>query len=266
MLLGTEALFAGQLAEADASFAAATQAFQTTGNDEGSLWTGFQHAICRAHLGDLDSAREIAQAALARSEALGEQLCRSYSLWVLGFTAWRRGEDDTAVEVTRRGLTLQQGFADPVGAALMIELLAWVHAGRVDLPAAADLLHAAETIWDGVGTSIGAFGPPLLEHHDRCVALIGGRQSRQAFRDLPAALAFAVGEPPDTAAPPAGAAALTRRELQIAEKIAQGLTNRAIAEALVISPRTVDGHVERMLAKLGFATRAQIAAWTAARR
>ena len=42
--------------------------------------------------------------------------------------------------------------------------------------------------------------------------------------------------------------------------------NRAIADALVISPRTVDGHVERMLAKLGFSTRAQIAAWTAGRR
>jgi predicted ATPase/DNA-binding CsgD family transcriptional regulator len=265
MLLGTEALFAGRLTEADSSFTSAMQAFEVTGNDEGALWTAFQQAIGRAHQGDLDSAQEIGRAALLRSEQLGEQLCRSYTLWVLGFTAWRRGDAAEAVELTRRGLVLQQGFADPVGAALMIELLAWIHGGAGELDAAADLLAAAHAVWDGVGTSIGAFGPPLLEHHDRCVSSLGGQQPRAAFRDLSAALAFAVGEAPSTTAPAAEAVTLTRRELQIAEKIAQGLTNRAIAEALVISPRTVDGHVERMLAKLGFSTRAQIAVWTAAR-
>lgn len=49
----------------------------------------------------------------------------------------------------------------------------------------------------------------------------------------------------------------------MARLIATGLSNRAIAEALVISPRTVDGHVERILAKLGFASRTQVASWVA---
>ncbi|MFI9024244.1 response regulator transcription factor [Streptomyces sp. NPDC053560] len=39
------------------------------------------------------------------------------------------------------------------------------------------------------------------------------------------------------------------------------MSNRAIAETLVISPRTVGGHVERILGKLGFASRAQVASW-----
>lgn len=39
------------------------------------------------------------------------------------------------------------------------------------------------------------------------------------------------------------------------------MTNRAIAEKLVISQRTAQGHVEHVLAKLGFTSRAQIAAW-----
>lgn len=56
---------------------------------------------------------------------------------------------------------------------------------------------------------------------------------------------------------------LTHRERQIAELIADGLTNRAIAESLVISIRTVDGHVARSLTKLGFSSRAQLAAWVA---
>ena len=56
---------------------------------------------------------------------------------------------------------------------------------------------------------------------------------------------------------------LTRRERQVADLVAEGLTNRAIAERLVISPRTAQGHVEHILVKLGFTSRAQIAAWVA---
>ncbi|RZL70966.1 MAG: LuxR family transcriptional regulator, partial [Rhodococcus sp. (in: high G+C Gram-positive bacteria)] len=41
----------------------------------------------------------------------------------------------------------------------------------------------------------------------------------------------------------------------------EGMTNRAIADRLVISPRTAQGHVEHVLVKLGFTSRAQIAAW-----
>ena len=53
---------------------------------------------------------------------------------------------------------------------------------------------------------------------------------------------------------------LTRREREIAELISRGLTNRQIAARLFISERTVDTHVGRILAKLGCATRAQVAA------
>jgi DNA-binding NarL/FixJ family response regulator len=60
--------------------------------------------------------------------------------------------------------------------------------------------------------------------------------------------------------------ALTRREREIAALIAQGLSNREIASALVIAQRTAEGHVERILAKLGFTSRAQIAAWAAEQR
>jgi non-specific serine/threonine protein kinase len=56
---------------------------------------------------------------------------------------------------------------------------------------------------------------------------------------------------------------LTRREREVAILIAHGMTNRQIAEELVVAQRTVDTHVERMLAKLGFGTRAQVAAWVA---
>jgi DNA-binding CsgD family transcriptional regulator/sugar lactone lactonase YvrE len=56
-------------------------------------------------------------------------------------------------------------------------------------------------------------------------------------------------------------AALSRREQEIAALVAQGLTNRAIAERLFISERTVDGHLEHVREKLGVTSRAQVAAW-----
>jgi DNA-binding NarL/FixJ family response regulator len=56
---------------------------------------------------------------------------------------------------------------------------------------------------------------------------------------------------------------LTPREREITALIAQGYSNRAIAGELVISPATAARHVANILAKLGFTSRAQIAAWAA---
>jgi DNA-binding CsgD family transcriptional regulator len=59
---------------------------------------------------------------------------------------------------------------------------------------------------------------------------------------------------------------LTPRERQIIELIATGLSNRQIAEELVIAPATAARHVANILAKLGFSSRSQIAAWAKSAR
>jgi DNA-binding CsgD family transcriptional regulator len=58
---------------------------------------------------------------------------------------------------------------------------------------------------------------------------------------------------------PAADPALSARELQVAELVAQGLTNRAIADRLFLSPRTVETHLARVFVKLGVSTRAGVA-------
>ncbi|MEU0113151.1 LuxR C-terminal-related transcriptional regulator [Streptomyces bobili] len=70
---------------------------------------------------------------------------------------------------------------------------------------------------------------------------------------------------PVVEAPP-DAVRLTRREAQVAELVAEGLSNQQIADRLVIARRTAEGHVERILSKLGFSNRSQIAAWVTAQR
>jgi predicted ATPase/DNA-binding CsgD family transcriptional regulator len=58
-------------------------------------------------------------------------------------------------------------------------------------------------------------------------------------------------------------APLTPRQLEVAVLVRQGLTNRQIADRLVVTERAAAAHVERILDKLGVGTRAQIAAWAA---
>jgi DNA-binding NarL/FixJ family response regulator len=70
--------------------------------------------------------------------------------------------------------------------------------------------------------------------------------------------------PPAPVAEVRSAKALTPREREVAVLVSQGLTNREIAERLVIGERTVESHVERIMDKLSRHSRAEIAAWMSA--
>jgi pimeloyl-ACP methyl ester carboxylesterase/DNA-binding CsgD family transcriptional regulator len=59
---------------------------------------------------------------------------------------------------------------------------------------------------------------------------------------------------------------LTARELEVAELVAEGLTNHAIARRLSVAPRTAEAHVENIRRKLQVRSRAQIAAWVTEHR
>jgi DNA-binding CsgD family transcriptional regulator len=61
------------------------------------------------------------------------------------------------------------------------------------------------------------------------------------------------------------AGGLTAREREVAALITQGKSNREIAEAMVLSHRTVEAHISNILSKLNLASRAQIAVWAVER-
>jgi DNA-binding NarL/FixJ family response regulator len=167
-----------------------------------------------------------------------------------------------------------------MGPAFCVEVLAWIAASGRQYERAAVLLGAAAGLWQSMGTTPDS-NQPMAGHHRDCE-----RQARQvlgetAFQaayhrglDLPAddAVTYALQESPNkpSAKPPAPAvsdeAPLTPREVQVARLIAVGRSNKDIAAALVISQRTAENHVEHILTKLGFTSRAQVAAWAAASR
>ena len=59
------------------------------------------------------------------------------------------------------------------------------------------------------------------------------------------------------------ASPLSRREREVAELVAEGMTNAEIADRLTITVRTAEGHVEHIRNKLGFHSRVQIGTWVA---
>ncbi|QBR94567.1 response regulator transcription factor [Nocardioides euryhalodurans] len=68
---------------------------------------------------------------------------------------------------------------------------------------------------------------------------------------------------PAPAPPPPETPGLSGREREVLELVAEGLTNRQIAERLFISPVTARNHVSRILTKLGLENRTQAATWLA---
>ncbi len=197
-------------------------------------------------------------------------LHRAYSLWALGVVAWQQGDATRAERLVEQALQLTRANFPRV-AASCLEALAWIAGEHRDARRAAVLMGAAEELGRSVG-SVAVIYPTLLVYHDACAEKArrdlgdkafeaAGREGRHL--DFDAAVAYALDErAPHTTDPAAGSAVkLTKREEQVAELVAEGMTNKAIAAKLVISERTAQGHVEHILTKLGFTSRAQVAAW-----
>jgi len=91
------------------------------------------------------------------------------------------------------------------------------------------------------------------------------RQADNRRREEASGVLRIFGLAPDTRADPGGEK-LSEREHQVAELLAMGFTNAAIAQHLDVSPATVSSHVAHILSKLRFRSRAQVAAWVVGRR
>ncbi|MFE7721381.1 protein kinase [Nocardia rhizosphaerihabitans] len=223
--------------------------------------------------GDLPRAVGCHQQVLDITESHGESVYRSYSLWALGVAIGQRGDRGKATELLEQCLRLTRLVHDPLTAAITLEALAWIASAEDGARRAATLMGAAEALGHAMGSSSVLF-PTLLARHEDCERLtrtaLGVRAFKAAHREgtllgFEEAIAYALGKHPHAGTELAGSSAtgLTKRERQVANLVAQGMTNKAIAARLMISPRTAQGHVEHILTKLGFTSRTQIAAWCA---
>ncbi|GAA3434905.1 LuxR family transcriptional regulator [Kutzneria kofuensis] len=275
-ILGAAARFRDDLPRAQALLEDALARFEALGELNTTVIIAYVTLVGVAVLqGDLARADELCQQGLALSERHGEQWTRAYMLYALSFAEWTRREVALASAHAKDSLRAMHTFRDTFGTVLLVERLAWIAGTAGEGERAAVLLGVASMIWPLVG------GQPLFgsryylaareacERQARCA--LGDRAFQIAFDrgtalDLDQAVSYALGETPERATPATTTTdttgtSLTRRERQVAELVAEGLSNKEIAARLVIAQRTAEGHVERVLAKLGFTKRTQLAAW-----
>ncbi|QHE73825.1 MULTISPECIES: ATP-binding protein [Rhodococcus] len=205
------------------------------------------------------------------TERHGELVYRGRSSTSGGWGIWREGDPGRATAVLEQGLRLSRQVDDPVGFARSVQVLAWIKADRHHEDQAAVLLGATAGIWRDIGGLMASFLDGLTYQHQcerRVRSRLGDRKTQELMRkgrdmsiDEVAAYALGASRRAVRTQPDNIASSLTRRERQVADLVAEGLTNRMIASRLVISHRTAQGHVEHILSKLGFTSRSQIAAW-----
>ncbi|WP_433333142.1 ATP-binding protein [Spirillospora sp. CA-294931] len=116
----------------------------------------FAAGVCCVR-GDLDRARELSEAVIARSESSGELWCRSYALWVRGVVAWLRGEPDLARSDALRSLRINRELGDLLGTAVTFDLLGGCAAAVDDHVRAARLRGVADRSLRQIGAT--TFGP-----------------------------------------------------------------------------------------------------------
>jgi excisionase family DNA binding protein len=224
-------------------------------------------------MGHLDLAAERSEDALRRYHSQGLELAETRTLMDLGNIAKDQGNGHLAVSryLACIAQTGEHGdmrlVADALAGIANIGTLWGQHRTALLLFGAADALR------ERVG--IGMILPIEVAQVDHDLAVlheaVGARDAeavRAEGRALPLADAIAIAAavaPPDGEPTAASAGAktsvkLTRREGQVLRLLAEARTDREIADALFLSPRTVSWHVRGILAKLGAATRQEAVA------
>ncbi|MEV0568601.1 LuxR C-terminal-related transcriptional regulator [Dactylosporangium sp. NPDC050588] len=233
-------------------------------------------ALPLALTGSFDEASSLTRDLRARCEERGDRWMCSYADWLDTVIELGRGDARAAVGHAREALRAKRRLGDSVGIAMTLDILATATATDGDLERAARLLGIAHRMWQAMGLLRQA-SPDLLATRARAEELgrakLGERRFDAAVAeglglDLEAGLAYAAEEKISRRRPSGSAAAwtpLTRREVEVAQLIADGLTNQQIADKLVISRRTANTHVEHIRTKLDFTSRSQVAAWVAVR-
>jgi len=225
------------------------------------------------HEGDYERAEEILQEGLLLSrEGLREGV--PFSLHQMGIAAHRRGEQDRARALLEESLVLHRDVGDRWRMASVLEGLAEVSSSLGDHERASRLFGAAEVLRQEIRAPL-----PSCERADYEQGVAAARagleegdfdaawsEGRAMTPDQAVEYALSSTQPQSTnqeqpLADRKPEEALTPRERQIAELVARGLTNRQIAEELVISEHTAATHVRRILKKLNFRSRTQITTW-----
>ncbi|HEV8647901.1 MAG TPA: AAA family ATPase [Actinomycetes bacterium] len=303
LLWGTVLLLRGRADDAEAIFVRVGPEIRFSRPASPVPWVDAAEAFLHLHRGDLEETRRIlhrpgaSQAARStvrvadRAAALGwlaweegrweeaaEQLAHSIDSWVGGWQLMvggpmflplhvdallRLGRLADATTIVEAAASSQREPPRFFAAALAV---ARFRLGPTPERAAQAQSLSTAAPWPWLGALVGCWRGELLGDQqaaqaaralfERIGADLGVQRTERVLRRL------GVWPPSDAGA----AGPLSPRELEVAGLVAEGLSNPAIARRLYLSRPTIAHHVAHILTKLGFASRAQIAAWVVQQR
>jgi predicted ATPase/DNA-binding CsgD family transcriptional regulator len=242
--------------------------------------------------GASDQAIVMLREALAHLEAVEHGTGIAYFLNVLGLALREQGDQRGAAEAYRRDLAFSRETGYKWGIAHSLIGCAALAAAGGGAPSAIGLLGAADrlvreidyTLPSAEQTRLHRLTDDLRRTVDSDAFAVGWRSGQAmpvdeavewALRALEEARGVQSGSGmtqtaqrpqvsqslPRAPLPRKPASPLSQRERQVAALVVRGLTNREIAETLGIAEKTANVHIQHILNKLGFNSRAQIAAW-----
>ncbi len=201
-------------------------------------FSGWDHEAlvrCELALGDIDAARVWAAQADALARRTDVQRLRMHADRAQAAVQLAAGAASEAGELARAAATAATQTGATVDAARARTLAGRALLAAGERAAAADELHSAATQLDACGAD------RYRDEAERMLRRLGRRFQRA------------------TVAPAAALASLSRREREVAELVADGLTNREIAQALILGDKTIETHVRHIFGKLGVTSRASVA-------
>ena len=263
-------VIAGDVSAARATSADATALAARLGDDMSFIVAAQSEAFIAYLNGDFARMRDVGLAAAARCRRSNECFMLSVHLTSAGMGALMLGEHAAAEAALTEALRASVVIDDRPGLVLRIQALANSAAMAGRAQRAAELLGAAEMLRLQIGARVSPYTGPLAERaQEQARSLLGEDRYHRAFDagahlDREGAVALALGKKMVRDTGPAidkDPDPLGKREREVAELVAEGLSNKEIATRLFLSERTVETHVYNILNKLGFNSRVAIASW-----
>jgi DNA-binding CsgD family transcriptional regulator len=222
--------------------------------------------------GDLAAAEAASSEGARLSRDVGDLFYLERMLMNLGVAAMAAGDLPGSKTRFTEGLQIAKQTDNRLGQSSFLRHLGRQAASTGNPRLAARLLGAADALGSAAGAnSTGPIEPQLARAREAAITAMGAVKFDAEYTagtrlNRETALRLALGEPDEVRADAdkhVENGPLSKREVEVARLIAEGLGNREIGARLFISERTATTHVGNILNKLGFDSRVQIASWMA---